>query len=157
LSNKEEEAAETVSKTTTTLYKRAHYNDGKYVGKYEEYHNNGTLYILAEYDDEGKKDGEYFEYNRFGQCITHYRYSHDLLDGWCEKYSDEGKIQEQAFYVLNVPHGIYKQFHPNGKTKIVQTFHKGVAHGECMYYSQSGKAIGKYLYVNGKCKELGNK
>ena len=82
LSNKDDEVDGMV-KTTTTLYKRAHYVDGKYTGKFEEYHNNGTLHILAEYDDEGKKDGEYFEYNRFGQCLIHYRYSHDVLDCSC--------------------------------------------------------------------------
>ena len=151
LSNKEDEE---VLKTTSTLYIKAHYNDGKYIGKYEEYHNNGTLHISAEYDDEGNKDGEYFEYNRFGQCIVHYRYSHDMLDGWCERYSDEGKIQEQAYYVLNNPQGIYKKFYPNGRTQMVQTFNKGVAHGECVFYSQSGKVVGKYNYVNGECREL---
>lgn len=152
LSNKEDDPS--TPKTDTTLLKRAHYNDGNYTGKYEEYHNNGTLHKLAEYDENGKKDGEYFEYNRFGQCLIHYRYRNDMLDGWCERYNDEGKIQEQAYYTQNTVHGIYKQFHPNGRTKISQTFNKGIAHGETIFYSQSGNPIGKYMYVNGKCAEL---
>lgn len=158
LSGKNDEKAEQdKTKTRSVLLKRCHYKDGKYIGKYEEYHDNGMIKIASEYDDNGELDGEYFEYNRFGQCIVHYRYSSGSLDGWCERYSDEGKIVEQAYYILNQPHGIYKQFYPNGRTKMIQTFHKGIAHGENIYYNQAGKIMGRYKYINGVCKELESK
>jgi len=40
---KEDELAESTSTTTTTLQKKGFYNHGVLIGRYEEYHNNGTV------------------------------------------------------------------------------------------------------------------
>jgi antitoxin component YwqK of YwqJK toxin-antitoxin module len=152
----EESEKDEKSRTRTTLYKKCYYDDGQMVGKYEEYHDNGTISKIAEYDDQGELDGEYFEFNRFGRCIVRYQYSRGKLEGVCERYTDEGKLQEHGYYHLGELDGWYRQYYDNKKPKMEQFFKQGILHGPVVYYRRNGKVLSRYVYNNGVCQEFQN-
>lgn len=130
--------------------------DGVTVGKYEEYHDNGSLKKLAYYNDNGELDEEYLEYDRFGRCILRYMYDNGELSGECERYGENGKIKECGYYVNGVLHGdgCYRQYYTNGRLKAKQSYNNGDLHGISYYYTQKGTIAAKYKYVNGVCPEL---
>jgi len=136
------------SSTDVTLKIKAYYIDGSRVGKYEEYHDNGTLKILANYNLNGEYDGEYYEYDRFGRCKLRYMYDDGKLQGLCERFADNGKVSECGWYNDDVLDGIgsYRQYYPNGKLKTKHSYHRGLMHGDAIYYTPKGTVLNKYRY-----------
>lgn len=153
----EEEPEDKYNVNTDVVLKiKSFHVDGVTVGKYEEYHDNGSLKKLAFYNSNGELDEEYFEYDRFGRCILRYMYDNGELTGTCERYGDNGKIKESGYYVHGVLHGTdcYKQYYTNGRIKTKQSYNQGELHGPSYYFTQKGVIAAKYEYINGTCPEL---
>jgi antitoxin component YwqK of YwqJK toxin-antitoxin module len=149
--NESEEEDEDKYNTTNVILKlKANYIDGMRVGDFVEFHDNGTVKIIAHYNMYGEYDGEYFEYDRFGRCKLRYLYDNGKLQGMCEQYTEHGKMKECGYYVDDKLDGIgaYKAFYSNGKVKEKRSYVQGLIHGDVVQYNPKGEVEERYKYRN---------
>lgn len=136
------------TQTTPILKIKANYIDGSRVGNYVEFHDNGSVKIIAHYNMDGEYDGEYFEYDRFGRCKLKYLYDDGKLQGLCEQYTENGKMKECGYYDNDRLDGIgsYKSFYSNGKLREKRSYSRGLIHGDVILYAPNGDVKERNVY-----------
>ncbi len=156
------------------------YNEGVRDGKYIRYHLTGLMaeesyfkngiqdsvsrywdnvfgtLMKEEYYKMGKKDGTWYTFNEFGDTITMYNYSEDVLNGPYKKYfkvgeagSAGGSITALDMYQLD-EYGTYVNGRLDGEFKTglinrdshAEGFYKdGMMAGEWKYYDANDKLV----------------
>lgn len=101
------------------------YVDGLYNGPYLEFSQNGTITIMANYQN-NKLHGKYTSL-RFGRPVIDCYYVDGTLDGPYKEYDGN-----------------------NGKIKKEMTYKNGKLDGEWIHYGANEEVVMKYVYKNGE-------
>ena len=168
------------------------YVNGLKDGTWESYLSDLQLFRVESFD-KGKRNGITMQFNRKGKIsnVEHYKnnkldglvyiysptssrllkeqhYTDGLLTGLYRNFYDNGKIQEEAFYLDNQKHGPSKWFNRNGRLIAAYFYNHGLFEGtQRTYYDndtlatiafyKNNESEGKYeeYYRNGKLKLSG--
>ncbi|TGV02748.1 hypothetical protein [Flavivirga rizhaonensis] len=130
-------------------------NEYKYHGECKEYHTNGQLESIGnfEYDmplgiwknyyDNGNLEsvGEYYGWRKMAK---------NKKGEWKFYYKKSGKLKSIENYVNNNLDGKFIKYHENSQVDIEGFYRNGKPEGKATSYHINGKIKGKYSYVNGK-------
>ena len=98
----------------------SNYNDNGFLeGEYKNYFVEGGLWVSGQYDAFGKRTGEWIYYNENGSVEKLINYRSERYHGYYEKYYDNGNLKEKGYY----QHG-----------RKVETWH---------YYNEEGELLRK--------------
>jgi len=75
-----------------------------------------------------------------------------LLHGSCQKFFHTGELLEKGEVKYGLKDGQWRTWHPNGRLKRVETWRRGVLHGDQLQFNEKGEFLGSSRYVNGKEK-----
>lgn len=145
----EEEAIETsrnLSQTEKELQEQLSALEGRGVGEFKSYHENGQLFEHELYKD-GKLDGEYKRYYKNGQLECSGFYKDGKLDGEYKRYREDGQIQRQSFFEDAKEE--YKDYYPNGQLRFHEFRKDGKLDGEFKSYREDGQLLEHYVYKEG--------
>ena len=108
--------------------------------KFETYYISGNLCTITNFDKNGKKHGDVYEfYDENLTCVKlHLNYNHGEKHGKIIRYYRDGKLDVTANYENGYLNGEYTKYFPTGIIRI-----------QC--YWRKGKLDGKYImnYPNG--------
>ncbi|MBE0637988.1 MAG: toxin-antitoxin system YwqK family antitoxin [Bacteroidales bacterium] len=103
-------------------------------GNWKFFHGNGLVQLEGRYLND-QKNGYFKEYDQNGKLITASKW----LDG--EKQEDVEELAKLE---------VIRDYYPDGKVMIFQTFKNGVPHGIRREFSQDGEITAGSIYENGK-------
>lgn len=160
------------------LKSRALMNGDIIVGKYLEWHSNGVLAHIIQYNSVGQQHGEDKSWyaNGLPECESNYLF--DALDGpyiswfpsdreikrverkgnyvgglrhgkWI-KYTEYGSIEETCEYKLGKRHGKRTTYHLSGKLHRVMNYENDIINGSYECFNEQGQPITVCNYVKGK-------
>ncbi len=136
------------------------------------YFRNGNIYYKSNYE-KGLKHGETiiidelknticrrlnFAYGELhGQQIVYghgipihiIEFENGLRQGIESKYAGTGQLIARLQWKDNKKTGNYNEYHSNGQLRIVAQFQNDELNGTCIEFDETGKQIGKYIYLNG--------
>lgn len=147
-----------------------YFKDGKPIGKFKRYHENGKLSSLLNYDNEGiKADVEFYNekgekisqgtytgkiknglwvYYNNGIKIKEEEYKEDSLNGFQITYYENGQIYDRKKYENNIQVGLWEKFHPNSKPHLKAFLVNGLMEGPLLRYYYSGEIEVRGQYKN---------
>ncbi len=171
-----------------SLYKEETYSDEGLQGKVSYYFTNGKVEREIEFKN-GKKHGTLRRYAEDGQLSYIFYYKDDLITGYTfpdkkgqlvpvillpggkgkiSAYYGNGNKSAEMEYSDGEMIGIYRLYHPNGKTyyesnevygvtngRVSEYYSNGNLKAEYNYYYDSQEGPYKEYYENGKLKEEG--
>ena len=120
--------------------------DGKKVGRFLRWHENGQLKM-----DKWNRYGPFKEYYDTGQLKN---YSNIIKDGKhngvVKKYFRNGNLEFIGNMIMNKLDGLAKQYYENGKLVAEANYVNGVKNGSVKDYHENGNIDkeGEYLYGN---------
>jgi antitoxin component YwqK of YwqJK toxin-antitoxin module len=121
---------------TTKADHEGEYKDGKKVGLWKYYYENGQLGKEEEYKD-GKKVGLHKTYYKNGQLSCEIEHKDDKAKH--KKYHENGQLKEEKKYKNGKLAGLLKIYHENGKLKVEASFTNGVQdNGDVISYHDNG-------------------
>ena len=124
----------------------------------EEDYSNGYLRKREEFnrhDDEGNKTGTWRTYFKNGNIATEIGYDQGKKEGTAKEYDKEGKLitinTMKGDSITSDPGAIvlidlYKEYHQNGKVKLLGGLNKGMKSGIFREYDDQGKEIQGYIF-----------
>jgi antitoxin component YwqK of YwqJK toxin-antitoxin module len=154
------------------LIYRGYFVDGKPVGEFKRYFDNGkiksrlfyhphsdtvdiTFYYMngkraatGQYVNR-KKNGEWRYYSFYHDSLSYIEnYKEDLQDGPSIKFYPEGDTAEIIMYKAGKKNGPWKQYYPGGQLKLTATYVNNKLEGKFSMYYPSGKnqIQGTYRY-----------
>lgn len=111
--------------------------------KYIEYHINGEIELEGQFLN-GKKNGDWIEYDSLGIKKSQLKYKNDTLL-YRELYID-GKLLTTEEMKGGIKHGKTTLYYKDGNgIESVMTFVDGVQKGEQLFYYQQGQLSSKYV------------
>lgn len=126
----------------------------------EEEYLNGYLRSIEkfnQFDEEGNKTGKWRSYHDNGVLKSEISYKAGLMDGTAKQFDEDGKLtdinQMDNGNVASDPGGVvmidlYKEYHDNGKVKLVGGFKNGLKSGIFREYDRDGELVNGFVYVN---------
>jgi len=140
------------------------YESGKLVGWYKRWHINGekmqeTLYLSTptlqhtENIDNGNDVTTYKKWNQ-GRLSQDTQFLRELKHGPSVMFHPNGTIMEEAFYINNKKHGVYREWNDDMSPKVQTTYADGVINGVYMKYLQTGVVGMDVQYTKGKIDGL---
>lgn len=151
-----------------TLKEFAYYQKGNLEGENKVYHDNGQLYIHANYKN-NLLEGQYLQYNRFGALIQDKFFKKGNLDGTYKSYFIVG--EEALEFLLEYKNDsiegkgveyysngkVYQEgFYKNGKVTLEKKyFINGVVSEEINYTNNVANGIYKSYHSNKQIAEIG--
>ncbi len=126
-------------------------NDGKRIGEWVWYTYSGDVSSTENYK-EGKLDGKYTSFYTNGNKETERIYAAGKLNGAYKSYNEKGALVEKKVFANNALNGPYISYHPIGESakKYVLEYKNGNPEGELHQYYPNGKLFEKRNYTNGK-------
>lgn len=121
------------------LYSKELYVDDSRQGRSYYYYLSGKLHKIINFKN-NKEHEQGKEFAEDGKTITLYRYHNGYL-------LERQKINRRNSDGLK--HGVWKQFHPNGKLKIEEYYVNGKLSGYYKEYDKKGAKIKEAYYLNG--------
>jgi antitoxin component YwqK of YwqJK toxin-antitoxin module len=111
----------------TTGDEQGSFKNGKKVGSWIGYFDNGQLYSKGTYKD-GKLDGPYVRYYKNGQLYSKGTYKDGKYDGAWVGYYDYGQLRYKGPYKNGKEDGPWVFYYENGNVneKVTGTFRNGV-------------------------------
>lgn len=125
----------------------------------EEEYRNGFLRSkesFNQYDDEGNKIGVWRTYHKNGNVATEISYKAGRKEGASKEFDKDGKLIDillmKGDSVASDPGGVvmidlYKEYHPNGKVKLMGGLNKGLRSGIFREYDLEGNMIKASVYI----------
>ena len=105
--------------------------DGKMIGEYLSFFNNGKLNVKCFYDKDGEYHGEYLSYS----------------------YTD-GSLYIKSFYKNGKKIGLHETYHRSGVVWIIENYNNnGEKHGYEKWFCSNGQLQKEILYSNDKIVE----
>lgn len=150
--------------------KQLTFEDGKEEGPALEFNEEGIVVVEEEYqngylrkketfnqfDKDGNKTGKWRTYFPNGQIASETNYKAGKKDGIAIEYDKNGKLvginEMSGDSVASAPGGVviidlYKEYHPNGKVKLMGGLNKGMKSGIFREYDLEGNMINAYVYI----------
>lgn len=136
--------------------------DGKRVGVWQFYHDNGALSLTVPFvsdtlngivqefypdstlkqvhrREKGFKEAEFVLYYPDGKVQQRGTYVHDTLSGQILRYHPDSVLQTRLQLDMGLKDGLFEEFHPNGKIKETGMWEKGKKQGRYETYYDNGK------------------
>jgi antitoxin component YwqK of YwqJK toxin-antitoxin module len=157
------------------------YYSGNMISKLETFAAGQMDGIQIQFDKKGKVTGiEHYTKNKLdglaltyspysSQVLKEQRFRDGMLDGLYRSYYDNGKIQEEAFYLHNQKNGPSKWFSREGRLIAIYNYRDGQFEGYqrnfyendttsslVNYVNNKMEGVYKEYYRNGKLKISGN-
>lgn len=111
---------------------------------YYEFHKNGKAKLKTELRN-GKRNGEYAEWDSTGAMIVQANYKNDVAEGqWAEWYPG-GKMKKMFFYSQGIRNGTCVEYYPSGELKWQNTYVNGVP-GIAKAYAENGTLLPQSVY-----------
>lgn len=154
-----------------SIKRKSNFIDGKESGLALEFNKEGIVvseeeflngYLRSkesfnQFDDEGNKTGKWREYHPNGQMKSEIAYKGGLMDGTAKQFDKDGRLtdinQMNNGSVASDPGGVvmidlYKEYHNNGKVKLIGGFKNGLKSGIFREYDREGTLVNGFVYVN---------
>ncbi len=90
----------------------------------KSFDENGNLTSILAYDDDKK------------------------LDGVCQWFYSDGKLQLKAEYLHGIAHGIQERYYENGKIQETANFKQGLKDSISLHYDLNGQLVIREFYIN---------
>lgn len=132
--------------TKGKLTEKNEFKNGKPVGDFVTYDQNGTLKFKATYDQNGKRNGLTTVYSASGKIYQTIMYRNDEKEGYQTYYSD-GEISAMYPYKNGRLNGRSFQFNDNGDTAVIGEYENDKNLREISFF-KSGKI--KLIYFPGR-------
>jgi hypothetical protein len=107
-----------------TVKEIGEYINGEKIGLWEEYYNNGVICSREEYSN-GRVEGKWWVFYRSGKLEAVGKFKNDKIEGKCIRYYENGVVEEKGSYNGNELDGKWKYFYESGKIKRVAYFDNG--------------------------------
>ncbi|MBP7210166.1 MAG: toxin-antitoxin system YwqK family antitoxin [Paludibacteraceae bacterium] len=146
--------------------------DGKPIGEFKRYHENGNLSIIQNFDKVGnssvkiytgegdflaegqyvgeKRDGEWKFYTKKKALFIVEHYSLGKRTGEKLVYYEDGTIMNKMYYKNDLQDSVYLQYYQNGNVMAKFYYKNGKIDGPFVSYYEAGELDRKGEYVNGK-------
>ncbi len=126
--------------------------EGKEIGIWEVFDDEGKVKGEGAFDDEGKKTGEWKWFTKDGKLSHTVNYLNDELEGKYISYYKSGGVDFEYFNKKGKLNGVYKDYNEYGALVEVKNFAAGVLEGDYKSYYNIGKEAEEYVgtYKNGK-------
>ncbi|QKE50421.1 putative exported 24-amino acid MORn repeat [Faustovirus] len=125
---------------------------GKYHGVYKEFHENGGKKVEVRYVD-NVYHGDMTEWWPSGKIRTSAVYDHGKLHGFKYEYSRNGHLHKYGQYLNDLPYKTHIEMHTSGpgNQRYERNYNsRGLLHGACYEFDESGECITTLRYRNGK-------
>lgn len=152
------------------LKKSILFNDGKEDGLALEFNEEGIIVSQEEFkngylrnkeefnqlDENGEKTGTWRTYFPNGEIATEINYKGGKKDGTAKVFDENGKLIDintmVGDSVASDPGGVviidlYKEYHSNGKVKLMGGLNKGMRSGIFREFDNQGNLVQGYIYV----------
>jgi uncharacterized protein len=152
------------------LIKRMIFENDKAEGLATVYDENGNVIVEEEYkngflrkkkefnklDENGEKTGVWRTYFKSGNIATEISYRHGKKDGTSKEFDKDGKLIDinkmVGDSIASNPGGIvmvdlYKEYHSNGKLKLLGGLNKGKKSGVFREFDKEGNLIKAYIFI----------
>jgi antitoxin component YwqK of YwqJK toxin-antitoxin module len=135
---------------TGEKFAEGQYKDGKQVGKWTFWHENGKESRTVNYTN-GQPDGTWDIRNADGAVVAKRSYKAGKRDGTWVVYDKTGKqtLREEA-YDDGKPNGTWKVWFPNGQLKTQIGIKDGERDGDAIEWDEKGNKRAELKYVAGK-------
>jgi len=117
--------------------------------EYKEYHRNGELSVHGNYDEFGRKSGEWLRYYQDGDKLSYSFYSNGQKHGNWFIYDKDGSILSEYEYKNGEKHGKWIQYDKDGDLIAKRKYKRGKKHGEWLSYDDQGRLIVLEEYKRG--------
>lgn len=159
--------------TDGSVFRTINYVDGLEDGLAKEFGDDGRVVLLTTYrkgflvsrerinrlDDQNRKQGNWKFFHENGVVQLEGRYLNDQKNGYFKEYDQNGKLivaskwmdgekQEDVDELAKLE--VVRDYYPDGKVMIFQTFKNGVPHGVRREFSKEGEIVAGFVYDNGK-------
>jgi antitoxin component YwqK of YwqJK toxin-antitoxin module len=155
------------------LVYKGYFRDGKPLGKFYRYYENGRLKALMDHDPDGihcyarlyypngnlaaegryynqSKDSTWVYYSYYTQAITSTEnYLRGEKQGTSYVYYPDGTIAESMEWDRNLAHGSWKQYYKDFSLRLESNMNMGEIDGAYLVYSRTGSLIVKGRYNKG--------
>ncbi|PTX09829.1 MORN repeat protein [Sphingobacterium faecium] len=108
-------------------------DNSKYTSLSEEHktiYTDETLKEQGQFDENGKKTGEWKWYHDNGQLWIIENYKNGKRTGESNEYYENGQLMETGSYENGEKTGEWKEYHENGQLKSIEKFTNGKSTGE---------------------------
>ncbi|MHC8304558.1 toxin-antitoxin system YwqK family antitoxin [Pseudomonas sp. PB3P13] len=109
---------------------KAYYQDGKRLS-YARWNEQEAQLFQWQWDDKGRKQGDFKEWYKDGQLKSHAVYADDKIEGTLRAWHENGQISSSTEYQGNVPQGIQRNWKPDGRLTRECHYEAGKRQGEC--------------------------
>jgi len=144
------------------------FKDGKPIGDYKRYHENGKLnaYLIYDntgewadaklYDEDGKivAEGKYFGklkdglwiYSHDGNKVAEENFKMGKKEGVSKSFFNNGNVSEEKNWAGDIENGVWRQYYIDGKKRLETRIDNGVRNSVYYLYYTNGrlKIRGKY-------------
>lgn len=108
------------------------------VGAYTAYYKNGKMRSSGEYDNMGKRTGNWTFYYENGNKAEESPYDNGKKTGLVIEYFINGNIKQKGAFVDDKRVGLHELFHPNGKPLGTENYKAGVFVNFGDFYTEDG-------------------
>lgn len=98
----------------------------------------------------GKRHGNYLEWNTQGRLVLRHQYVNDTLNGLQTNFAGNGNRLKVYNYKMGVLEGLQQVFDSNEKILESGYYVNGIKDGLFAWYFSNGKLATEYIYKNGK-------
>lgn len=123
--------------------------DGKPVGQFKRYHENGKLQSVQTFEDNDRSTVEVYAGD--GVLVAKGAYKGNKREGLWEYYASTGELFLTEFYVDGLRQGESLKYGPKGKEQVMERMNyvDDLLDGECIQYYPYGNKMAVYHYRKG--------
>lgn len=155
------------------VFRTINFVNGLEDGPAKEFAEDGRVVMLTVYrngflvsrerinrlDAQNRKQGNWKFFHENGLVKLEGRYLNDMKNGYFREYDPSGRLiaatkwvdgekQEEVDELAKLE--VIRDYYPDGKVRIFQTFRNGVPHGVRREYSEEGEIVAGAVFENGK-------
>lgn len=123
--------------------------DGRLTGLVKMYHDDGTLYAEATFNN-GIKEGSFKTYHDNGTIKEQGTYKNGEFNGAYDSYFSDKRIEQKCTYMNGLKEGKCTEYYNNGNIRIQRFYKHDQEQGLCEFYYQNGSIAGRFNYLDGE-------
>jgi len=122
--------------------------DGKKVGPYYKWLENGQIRSFRCYNEDGEKNGPVVDWDENGNKNYEYFYVDDVFNGSYRRWTD-GVMTEEKFYSHGLLNGSRRLWYEDGTLREEEFYLNGIKHLAWKTYFENGQLKDVYHYDDG--------
>ena len=117
------------------------------IGTWYSFHPNGSVDMIAKYDDKGVQQGEWVTYNMYnGQLATKIPFDDDKVTGDVKIYYLHGELREKKTYKEDIQMDTVFMYYRSGDIMRTYVVKNDLKNGESIQYHENGQIDYKCFY-----------